>query len=456
MAHLCGSQSARGRDHQPRGQCARCHAARWQADHRDRQRLFGRSICVGSGGGDARPVRHDCGQRYRHRHDARRAGEGIRALLHHQRGGARNGSGSFAGLWFREAVGRSCEALQRGRAGHDREGLLATAAFRRGSGPKGSRCSVVGGAKSEVILVVEDDADVRAYSSDTLRELGYTVIEAENGSAALQALQERPDIVLLFTDIGLPGGMNGRKLSEEALQRRSDLKVLFTSGYARSAIVHDGHLDPGVELITKPFTQAALAARLRDLLDARARPSRVLVVEDEVLLQMLAIDSLEDVGLTVETTGSAAEAMNKVRLVPGGVDAAVIDIGLPDRRGDLLVRELRAIYPALPILIVSGRGDTELRAMFKGDTKISVVGKPFMPADLVDALRALGILVCPRIDTDAGSRTRKHSHPRSLRPACCEISRGRRRGLSIPATRRARHPCATTCVRSCKSDSARR
>ena len=74
---------------------------------------------------------------------------------------------------------------------------------------------------------------------------------------------------MLFTDIGLPGGMNGRQLADEARRRRQDLKVLFTTGYARNAIVHDGRLDPGVELITKPFSQAALASKLRDILDAR-------------------------------------------------------------------------------------------------------------------------------------------------------------------------------------------
>jgi signal transduction histidine kinase/CheY-like chemotaxis protein len=117
------------------------------------------------------------------------------------------------------------------------------------------------GAKNETILVVEDDADVRTYSCETLSELGYTVASAENGGAGLRLLDANPSIEVLFTDIGLPGGMNGRQLADEARRRKPGLKVLFTTGYARNAIIHDGRLDPGVELITKPFTQAALAAR---------------------------------------------------------------------------------------------------------------------------------------------------------------------------------------------------
>ena len=107
---------------------------------------------------------------------------------------------------------------------------------------------------------------VREHSAELLRELGYNVIEAEDAQDALRKLERIALIDLLFTDIGLPG-MNGRQLVEEALRRRPQLKVLYTTGYARNAIVHHGRLDPGVQLITKPFTYANLAARVRDVLD---------------------------------------------------------------------------------------------------------------------------------------------------------------------------------------------
>ncbi len=120
----------------------------------------------------------------------------------------------------------------------------------------------------ETILLVEDDEGVRANSSEMLREMGYRVIEAATGAAALRLLDEDRSVALLFTDIGLPGGMNGRQLADEARRRYPTLPVLFTTGYARNAIVHDGRLDPGVHLVTKPFSYPELATALKGVLDA--------------------------------------------------------------------------------------------------------------------------------------------------------------------------------------------
>ncbi len=123
-------------------------------------------------------------------------------------------------------------------------------------------------AKGEMILVVEDDSRVRALNSSILRELGYVVVEAVDGPHALLQLEREPRIQLMFTDVGLPGGLTGRQLADAARAMRPGLKVLFTTGYARDAIVHHGRLDPGVELITKPFTADALAARMRQILES--------------------------------------------------------------------------------------------------------------------------------------------------------------------------------------------
>jgi CheY-like chemotaxis protein len=249
--------------------------------------------------------------------------------------------------------------------------------------------AVVRGRRSETILVVEDDEDVRNYSSDTLRDLGYDVIEAANGRAALQILNIHPEVAVMFSDIGLPGGMNGRQLAEEARRRQPRLKVLFTTGYARNAIVHDGRLDPGVELITKPFTQAALSAKLRDIIDAKSTPARVLLVEDEAPVQMLARDYLEECGVKVDTAGSAAEALDKLRLVAGGVDAVIVDLGLPDRKGEGFVREVRAIYPLLPMVIASGQSN--LQDLFEDMPSVAFVHKPYSSHELKAAIRSIGI-----------------------------------------------------------------
>jgi len=126
---------------------------------------------------------------------------------------------------------------------------------------------ITSGAKEELILVVEDTDDVRTNSVEMLRELGYGTLEAADGQTALRLLIAEPKVRLLFTDVGLPGGMNGRELATEARRIRPDLLVLFTTGYARNAIVHHGRLDPDVELIAKPFTFAGLASKVRDILE---------------------------------------------------------------------------------------------------------------------------------------------------------------------------------------------
>ena len=127
----------------------------------------------------------------------------------------------------------------------------------------------VEGPGHETILVVEDDRDVRAYLVELLRDLNYRVLSAHDAVAALGLIAASDTrIDLLLTDVVLPG-MNGRQLAEEAKNRRPNLKVLFTTGYSRNAIVHQGRLDHDVAMIQKPITQDALAARIRDLLDAK-------------------------------------------------------------------------------------------------------------------------------------------------------------------------------------------
>jgi signal transduction histidine kinase len=122
-------------------------------------------------------------------------------------------------------------------------------------------------AQEETVLVLEDDDEVRAYSVDSLRELGYRVIEAHDGPSALRLLERQPRVDLLFTDVVLPGGLTGAQVAAQAKTVRPNLKVLFTTGYARNAIIHHGRLDKGVQLIVKPFSFSDLAAKVRDVLD---------------------------------------------------------------------------------------------------------------------------------------------------------------------------------------------
>jgi signal transduction histidine kinase/CheY-like chemotaxis protein len=140
----------------------------------------------------------------------------------------------------------------------------------QGAAAEASRAPVPLPAESgrqELVLVVEDDEKVRNLSVEMLRELGYQVLEAADGPKALQILEARDDIALLFTDVVLPGGMTGAQVAARAKASHPKLKVLFTTGYARNAIVHHGRLDAGVQLLTKPFTFADLAAKVRAVLD---------------------------------------------------------------------------------------------------------------------------------------------------------------------------------------------
>lgn len=115
------------------------------------------------------------------------------------------------------------------------------------------------------MLLVEDEEGVRAMAAEYLRDLGYTVLEAGNGPAALRLLRSGLRVNLLVTDVGLPGGMNGRQIADAAHERRPGLLVLFITGYAGSAL--DGQLAPGMEVIGKPFALDALAAEVRAMLE---------------------------------------------------------------------------------------------------------------------------------------------------------------------------------------------
>jgi signal transduction histidine kinase/ActR/RegA family two-component response regulator len=123
---------------------------------------------------------------------------------------------------------------------------------------------------TETVLLVEDDELVRQYARDQLVSLGYRVFTASNGVEALDVIRGRADIDLLFTDIVMPGGMNGRALADAVREIRPDLPVLFTSGYSQDAIVHEGRLDPGVLLLSKPYPRADLARSIRQAMVPRA------------------------------------------------------------------------------------------------------------------------------------------------------------------------------------------
>jgi CheY-like chemotaxis protein len=123
------------------------------------------------------------------------------------------------------------------------------------------------GDRHEVVLVVEDEPRVRTFSVDALNDLGYTALGAANAAEALQVIDSGREIALLFTDIVMPD-MTGRQLADAAMLKRPQLKVLFTTGYSRNAVVHNGVIDPGTNYLAKPFGIQQLAQKIRSILDA--------------------------------------------------------------------------------------------------------------------------------------------------------------------------------------------
>lgn len=264
---------------------------------------------------------------------------------------------------------------------------------------------LVGG--QETILVVEDDESVRATVVDILSELGYRVLTASDATSALAVIDSGIPIDLLFTDVVMPGPLRSPDMARKAKQRLPQLVVLFTSGYTENAIVHGGRLDEGVNLISKPYNRDALARKLRQLLDGRvahhadqsatknealgaagnaepARP-RVLVVEDESLIRLLAVDMLEDLGHEVLEAGSAEEAMKL--LERERCDILFTDLGLPGLSGGELADHALRAYPAIRIMFASGQ---PVRAGDASDEVLAravQLGKPYTAEDLAEKLR---------------------------------------------------------------------
>jgi PAS domain S-box-containing protein len=234
--------------------------------------------------------------------------------------------------------------------------------------------------RSEVILVVEDDDLVRASAVGLLRDLGYACLHASDGAAALELLTSGAKVDLLFTDVVMPGPVKSRDLAREAQRLRPGLPVLFTSGYTENAIVHQGRLDEGVQLLSKPYTREDLARRIRGLL--HAAQAVVLVVEDDALVRMAAVDMVQTLGFTALQAGDAGEAMAILR-GKARVDVLFTDIGLPGMRGPELAAKAVALRPELKVVFASGYSENEEARAFGGAEHL---GKPYQHDQLAEVL----------------------------------------------------------------------
>lgn len=256
--------------------------------------------------------------------------------------------------------------------------------------------------RGEVVLLVEDDHAVRETAGDLLRDLGYSVLTAENADSALVIINSGAKIDLLFTDVVMPGNLRSTELARKAKERIPEIGVLFTSGYTQNAIVHSGRLDDGVDLLTKPYSRERLAQKISEILDRRRAPvpethgmdsesepsakgARVLLVEDDVLIRMATADMLADLGHEVVEAGTIEEA--SALLSTEGLQVMLTDLGLPDGNGMDLVRRVSETQPDVAVIIASG---TDLREQLEGsnsERRITSLVKPYDQRSLEIALR---------------------------------------------------------------------
>ena len=263
-------------------------------------------------------------------------------------------------------------------------------------------------ASAEKILVVEDDAIVRTTAVETLREFGFTVLDAANAERALAIIESGAKVDLLFTDVVMPGTLRSPELARRARAILPNIGVLFTSGYTENVIVHSGRLDEGVELLSKPYTNDQLfqkigrvmakmqktemavqsEPRIRSKIHVGAEgPLRVLIVEDEILIRMNLAEMLLELGADVKEAGTLSEA--RAVFGEGDFHIVITDISLPDGNAENWVTELVSTGHS-EVIISSGHSpEPELAQQIAAKT-VGVLSKPYELRDVERCLSDRG------------------------------------------------------------------
>jgi PAS domain S-box-containing protein len=248
---------------------------------------------------------------------------------------------------------------------------------------------------SETILVAEDDEAVRETVVAMLSELGYRVLKAKDAQSALAIVESGVPIDLLFTDVVMPGPVRSTDLARRASARLPGLGVLFTSGYTENSIVHDGRLDEGVQLLSKPYTREALARKIRQVLAGRPRPSDtppsvdgasqsvVLLVEDNELVRATTAEMIEGLGLNLVQAGSGREALAVLAKTGSRIDVMITDIGLPDMNGSALAKEALLRDPDIGIVFATGQDGVP---DWKDNDRSALLRKPYNSQSLALAI----------------------------------------------------------------------
>ena len=246
----------------------------------------------------------------------------------------------------------------------------------------------------ETILVVEDDRAVQATVMQLLTGLGYTVLKADHASQALEMLEAGARVDLLFTDVVMPGPLRSPELARRARMLLPELRVLFTSGFTHDAIVHGGRLDPGVELLSKPYSRDQLASKVRTVMLASDpphatpapidRPSGLIAfVEDNEDFRMLGLELIKLLGFEAESFGSAEDALAPLR--SGRFDVLISDVGLPGMSGVELATLVASEVPGIELILATGYGEA---LATRPPVPHQILSKPFSIQQLQACLEA--------------------------------------------------------------------
>ncbi|MCW2240130.1 response regulator [Azospirillum canadense] len=270
--------------------------------------------------------------------------------------------------------------------------------------------------KGEVVLVVDDDDDVRAIAARSLRDLGYVVVTAPDGPSAVAILQGGQRIDALFSDVVMPNGMSGVALAREARRLRPGIGVLLTSGYTAQALAQEHGLEESHPLLPKPYRETDLAAMIRTILPhpkstgrkaaelptnaamniaANAAPSlRILLVEDDTLVRMVAAATLADLGHAVTEAGDGTEALRCLE-DGNGFDVLITDLGLPGMDGLVLAKLVRERSPGIAVILATGYADRADDGHRASGMECVSLAKPYGRVELERGLAAA--LSCTRV-----------------------------------------------------------
>jgi two-component system cell cycle sensor histidine kinase/response regulator CckA len=240
---------------------------------------------------------------------------------------------------------------------------------------------------TETVLLVEDDASVRDLARRVLGEQGYTVLMANTGEEALlQARKFCGPIHLLLTDVVLPA-MNGKVLASQIRLLRPATQVLFMSGYTNNAIVQHGVLEPGVEILEKPFVRGSLIERVRHTLDQCTAAHSILVIDGEKEVRTSIRRSLELAGFSVFEADTGHQALQL--LAAHSIELVITELAMPNGRGVALIQSLRQAYPKLLIVALSDTMEGQSLKAAELSGAEAILRKPLQSEKLLAALRTL-------------------------------------------------------------------